>query len=74
MVGNFDERKKLNSQGKGFLMPIIQLTPKSVSLSRNEVVYALPYLTRGANFGITKNCKHLGVRKLSDEDKKQLNN
>ena len=74
VVGNFDERKKLNSQGKGFLMPIIQLTPKSVSLSRNEVVYAPPYLTRGANFGITKNCKHLGVRKLSDEDKKQLNN
>ena len=45
MVGNFDERKKLNSQG-----------------------------TRGANFGITKNCQHLGTRKLSHEDKKQLKN
>ena len=50
-------------------MLIIQLTLNSVSLSRNEVVYALPYLIRGANFGITKNCKHLGVRKLSDEVK-----
>ena len=50
MVENFDERKKLNSQGKGFLMPIIQLTPNSVSLSRNKVFYALPYLTRGENF------------------------
>ena len=74
MVGNFDERKKLNSQGKGFLMPVIQLTPDSVSLSRNEVFYTLPYLTRGANFGITKNCQHLGTRKLSHEDKKQLKN
>ena len=73
-VGNVDESKKLNSQGKGFLMLIIQLTLNSASLSRNEVVYVLPYLIRGANFGITKNCKHLGVRKLSDEDKKQLTN
>ena len=71
MVGNFDERKKLNSQGKGFLMLIIQLTSNSVSLSRNEVFYAPPYLTRGANFNITKNCQHLGMRKLSDKDKKQ---
>ena len=54
VVGNFDERRKLNSQGKGFLMPIIQLTPNSVSLSRNEVFYAPPYLTRGTNFGRTK--------------------
>ena len=72
VVGNFDERKKLNSQGKGFLMPIIQLTPNSVSLSRNEVFYALLYLTWGANFCITKNCQHSHTRKLSDEDKKQL--
>ena len=64
VVGNFDERKKLNSQGKGFLMPIIQLTPNSVSLSRNEVFYAPLYLTRGANFGIRKNCQHLGTCKL----------
>ena len=55
-------------------MPVIQLTPNSVSLSRNEVFYALPYLTRGENFGITKNCQHLGTRKLSDEDKKQRKN
>ena len=52
-------------------MPIIQVTPNSVSLSRNEVFYALPYLTRGENFCITKNCQHLGTRKLSDEDRKQ---
>ena len=54
MVGNVDERKKLNSQGKGLLMPIIQLTPNSVSLSRNGVFYAPPYLTRGAKFGRAK--------------------
>ena len=54
VVGNFDERKKLNSHGKGFLMSIIQLTPNSVSLSRNEAFYAPPYLTRGAKFGTSK--------------------
>ena len=74
MVGNFDEGKKLNSQGKIFLMLTIQLTPNSVSLSRNKVFYTLPYLTIGVNFGITKNCQHLGTRKLSDKDKKQLKN
>ena len=55
-------------------MLIVQLTPNGVSLSRNEVFYAPPYLTRGANFNITKNCQHLGMRKLSDKDKKQLKN
>ena len=54
VVGNFDERKKLNSQRKGFSMPIIQLTPNSVSLSRNEIFYAPPYLSRGAKFGTSK--------------------
>ena len=46
IVGNFEERKKLNSQGKGFLIPIVQLTPNSVSISRNEYFYTSPYLTR----------------------------
>ena len=45
--GNFEERKKLNSQGKGFLMPIIQMTRNSVSIARNELIYAPPYETRG---------------------------
>ena len=52
-------------------MLIIQLKSNSVSLSRNEVFYAPPYLTRGANFNITKNSQHLGMRKLSGKDKKQ---
>ena len=55
-------------------MLIVQLTPNGISLSRNEVFYAPPYLTRGANFNITKNCQHLGMCKLSDKDKKQLKN
>ena len=40
VVGNFEERKKLNSQGKGFIMSIVQLMPNSVSLSRNEYFFA----------------------------------
>ena len=56
VVGNFEERKKLNSKGKGFLMPIVQLALNSASTSRNEYFYAPPYLTSGMNFGITKNC------------------
>ena len=73
VVGNFEKRKKLNLQGKGFLMLIVQLTPNSVFISRNEYFYAPPYLNRGLNFGITKNCQHLGVRQLND-NLKQLRN
>ena len=72
VVGNFEERKKLNSQGKGFLMPIVQLMPNSVSLSRNEYFSIPPYETRGMNFGITQNCQRLGVRQLNDHDLNQL--
>ena len=74
VVGNFEERKKLNSQRKGFLMLIVQLTLNSVSISRNEHFYTPPYLTRGMNFGITKNCQYLGARQLNDDDLNQLRN
>ena len=73
-VGNIKERKKLNSQRKGFLMLIVQLMLNSVSISRNEHFYTPPYLTRGMNFGITKNCQYLGVRQLNDDDLNQLRN
>ena len=55
-------------------MLIVQLTSTSVSISRNEYFYAPPYLTRGLNFGITKNCQYLGVRQLNDHNLNQLRN
>ena len=72
VVGNFEKRKNLNFQGKGFLLLIVQLTPNSVFISRNEYFYAQPYLNRGLNIGI-KNCQHLGVHQLND-NLKQLRN
>ena len=53
-------------------MLIVQLTPNSVFISRNEYFYAQPYLNRGLNIGI-KNCQHLGVHQLND-NLKQLRN
>ena len=55
-------------------MPIVQLTPDSVSISRSEYFYALPYLNRGLNFGVTKNCQHLGTRQLNGDDLNQFRN
>ena len=55
-------------------MLIVQLTLNSVSISRNEHFYTPPYLTRGMNFGITKNCQYLGARQLNDDDLNQLRN
>ena len=52
---------KLNEKGKGYLMLIIQSTPNSFSLTRNEAFYAPPFLTRGKGFGIIGECHLLGT-------------